>query len=574
MSHRSLFITIAASVLWFSISARAQQSNPPRKPDDDAAAAVRKKAMDLLESVVGQADSLRSAENRARIRSNAGELLWDNDEKRARNLFAAVEDDINAGFSNLEGDDSARIRTLMVFWQLRSDTIGRIAKHDPDFAFEFLRATRPVEDAHLPYRVLEGEKPLELRLAEQIAAKNPQLALKLGRESLAKGFSSDLISLLFQLRQKNKEAFLTLYDETVDKLKSANLTQDQTATEFALNLARSFPPPRADEQIYRELIGMLLTSALSNGCAEEKEEDFAQICYGIGSVFDQVQKYYPSRAAPLKRWVEDAQDFSGSSPAEWADVREVIEKGTLEEILALLPQYPGLQDQIYWGAFSKARESGDTDRARKIAADVPDAGQRGYMLSQAETDQMWKLVNAEKLSAVQQQLGKLRGNAEQVQFLLYVAAQIGANDRKAALGLLNQAGQIIDSTTPGGAQLGAQMGLAMMYCSLKSDRGFAIMESLIPKLNELVNAAATLDGIETHYLRDGEWNMSANGGLGTLLTTLSDNAGYFANMDFDRSVTLANQFERPEVRLMAQLKLAQSILAPHPLSVTQNRNFR
>ena len=91
-----------------------------------------------------------------------------------------------------------------------------------------------------------------------------------------------------------------------------------------------------------------------------------------------------------------------------------------------------------------------------------------------------------------------------------------------------------------------------------------MMESLLPKLNELIDAAAKLDGFDTHYLRDGEWNMSADGNLGELLTYLAQNATYFAWSDFDRAVKLAAQFERPEIRMMAQVKLAQSILAGPP----------
>jgi len=83
----------------------------------------------------------------------------------------------------------------------------------------------------------------------------------------------------------------------------------------------------------------------------------------------------------------------------------------------------------------------------------------------------------------------------------------------------------------------------------------------MPKLNELVAAASTLDGFENNYLRSGEWTMTSAGGIGELLTDLAQNAGYFAGSDFDRSVTLANQFERPELRLMAQLKIGQAILA-------------
>ena len=55
--------------------------------------------------------------------------------------------------------------------------------------------------------------------------------------------------------------------------------------------------------------------------------------------------------------------------------------------------------------------------------------------------------------------------------------------------------------------------------------------------------------------------MSAEGTLGELLTALAQHAGYFARCDFDRAVSLAAQFERTEIRIMAQLKLAQGILA-------------
>jgi len=166
----------------------------------------------------------------------------------------------------------------------------------------------------------------------------------------------------------------------------------------------------------------------------------------------------------------------------------------------------------------------------------------------------------------------MRRPEERISFLLQVADQVGGNDRKAALGLLSQAEQLISSIKPGTEQMEGQIRLAMLYCSLKSDRGFAIMESLMPRLNELVAAAAALDGFENSYLRDGEWTMTSAGSIGRLLTDLAQNAGYFTRRDFDRSLTLANQFERPELRLMAELKIAQAVLAsqlnPAPMDQT------
>jgi hypothetical protein len=141
---------------------------------------------------------------------------------------------------------------------------------------------------------------------------------------------------------------------------------------------------------------------------------------------------------------------------------------------------------------------------------------------------------------------------------------VAGDDRKLATKFLNQATDLMEMMKPGKEQTSRQMLLAVIHTNEKSSRGFAIMESLMPKLNELVASAAKLDGYDTHYIREGEWNMTAEGELGNLLTWLSRHAPYFAWFDFDRAVSMAGQFERPEIRMMAQLKLAQGILAGPP----------
>ena len=83
----------------------------------------------------------------------------------------------------------------------------------------------------------------------------------------------------------------------------------------------------------------------------------------------------------------------------------------------------------------------------------------------------------------------------------------------------------------------------------------------LPKLNELISAAMKLDGYDAISVRDGEWNMSASGSVGDLLTKLAQNASSFAWLNFDRALSMTRQFERPEIRMMAQLKLAQGILS-------------
>ncbi len=560
MSHQKLFSCAIALVVLLSCSARSQE--PAGVSAESEIAAVRKKAIDLLESVARQVESLRSAENRARIRSNAGDLLWIHDEKRARSLFAVVAEDINTGFSDTDSDEISRDHTLMVFGQLRRDTLARIAKHDPELALEFFQSTRPPSHIKLPYQMRDTDKSLESSLAIQVAAKNPQLALKLGRQSLASGFSPDLVSILSQLQRRDKDTALSFYKEIVEKLKSTNLGQDSIATLVAVRLARSFPVPGSDDVAYRDLTGLLLANALASGCSDASEDYPPEICIEIGRVVSQIEKYQGSKAAPLRRWMEPEPE--GPSEEVWEEVRTVVHEGSVNDILALAGKYPEMNRQVHWAAARKAVDLGDVKRARQIASEFPEEEQRREMLAQIERDQMSKAVNAEKLAEIQRQVGGMRNNYERTSFLFYMAGQIGGTDRKAALTLLNQAAQIIDSGKPDKSHFQTQIRLALLYCSLKSDRGFVIVESMLPKLNELVTAAAALNGFENHYLRDGEWNMTGEGALGGILTDLAQSAGLFAALDFDRSVALSSQLERPELRLMAQLKIAQGVLSIEP----------
>ena len=578
MSHRSFFIGVIVLVLLLFSSARSQESASTPSAGSDESVALKKKATDLLLTVAGQIDSLRAPENRARIGSNAAESLWDHDEKRARSLFAAVGDDIRTGFTDSDTDRETHNHTLLVFWQVRSDTLGRIAKHDPELALQFLRATRLPAEIKLPYQTSDTEDAQELRLAGQIAAKNPELALKLGRESLAHGFSRDLFTMLSTLQAQNKAAALTLYQEMVDKFKTTDLVQDRTATQFALALAGEYQPPQADERVYRELIGLLLTTALDNGCGKTRaDDDNPEICYQIGSVLPKFEKYYGPRAAPLKRWAQETDDPEDHNV--WLQGREVGEKGTVDEILAFAEENPAQKFDLYRSAIWKAQATGDFERARQIASDYPSEDMRSALIAEIDLDQKRMSANPNNPASIHKALSTFDSDEDRVRFLLVTAAQVAANDRKAALVFLSEAGQIIDSTK-GKAQLRGQVALALIYCGLKSDRGLAIVESLIPRLNQLVAAAATLDGVETNYLTNEEWNMTGAGELGGMLTVLAQNAGCFARLDFDRAVAIANQLERPELRLMTELKIAQGVLAPesNPLGMFQqltvSREFR
>ena len=564
MTHfRSPALVLLLAVVLSSQLTYAQQNNSTSN-DKSGDAVFREKAFKLLESLADQIGSLQSAENRARMGSNIAGSLWAHDEKRARALFASVEEDINLGLQRREDDRNAE-QTFNVFLKLRDDTAERISRYDPELALSFLQRTEPVSDTPLPSNVLEREQTMKLRLAKKVAASNPEVAVKLARQSLAYRFSGDILTLLMRLSGKDKQQTQTLYKEVVDKIRDSDLTRYWPEWDFTQNLVRYFTPPAADDTTYRELVNIILNQALAKGCGKPRMEGDAEhpsFCGNVGGLLPYIDRYSPAQAGRLKHWVpENQQRGSTNLTQSFIELNELTDNGTVDEILALVSKYPDIEGQIYLRAVWKAESLGDLERAQEIASNYSgDPHVKAAMDARVKQYHLTTETIEAELARMDKDLTGV-SMRQRIATLMGVGHFVAAHDRKMALRLLNQAEGLVNALDPGKEQTQYQIRLAMSYCFAKNDRGFAIIESLMPKLNELISAGAKLDGYDTRYLRDGEWNMTGEGIVGDMLTKLAQGAGYFAWCDFDRAVTLTTQFERNEIRMMAQLKLAQGILA-------------
>ena len=281
------------------------------------------------------------------------------------------------------------------------------------------------------------------------------------------------------------------------------------------------------------------------------------------------------RAAKLKHLAPQFDSTSSREDRPWAEIyaelEDFAEARDYDGLLRLADKNPSMKNTLYWRAFNLARTTGDLERGQKIAAAFdgsPEDKQR--MLTQIERAKDAAKLSEAEIEEIQRQLAMLTDIRKRADYLFESALRIGVNNRALALKLLDQLTEMVETHKHGSERTEILIAMAVVYCMEKSDRGFTIMESQMPKLNELIDAAVKLDGFDTHYVRDGEWNMSASGNLGQLLTWLSSNAPHFAWCDFDRAVNLAGQFERTEIRMMAQLKLAQGILAGPPNRIRHN----
>ena len=297
----------------------------------------------------------------------------------------------------------------------------------------------------------------------------------------------------------------------------------------------------------------------------------AQNIYGqLQSLMPLVDKYVPGRAAALRQWSQNAERTFDPNSRMYQELNRATQNGTVEDVLALASRYSGeLQTEIYQQAAWKAFSSGDVNRARQIISDfVPDPIQRRQLLAAFDNQSLETAINGDKIGDARQLLGRVKALGQRVQILTrLVNSLIAKGDKKGALELLNEGRTAVDAAPPSPGQMLAQLQLARAYSSLDPDQSFALVQPLIAKTNELIAAAALLDGFETTYLSDGEWVVPGMNNLGNVLGNLNQTLALLARLDFDRTRLLADQIQRPELRLTADLEIARGTLGGKALNL-------
>lgn len=541
----------------------ADSAPPPPKVDPE----TEKKALDLVQTLSEQVINLHASANRIRAESEVADLLWVRDEKRARTLFTAAVTQLASQISELDYSDPEVYNEMQRILLSRQELVLRIAPHDADLAIIALQLTRMQGDNRSRYGgnwTANNEANLEMMLANVIAAKDPAAALKLARASLSRGVSWNVIAFLPTLYQKDATSAQTLYKEIVARIKDDNVTRNSELANNAWNLLVSFEPPKADEDTYRDLLTSMLNYILTSNRQTAQGMNVAQnMYYQIERVMPLVDKYAPARAAELREWSQGVERTLDPSAKMYQEMRRISEKGTVDDMLALASKYPPeFQNMLYQNAAWKAVTSGDTARAKEIAEKIPDPVQRRQVTDQidnqaaraAEGDN--KVVEAHRLAEKANTLNR------KLDILLQTANTIvnAGGDKKAALDLLNEAKAVLASTPQSAAELTAQLRLAQAYIRLDTDQAFGILQPVVVRLNELVAAAVVLDGIDFHYLKDGEWIMPGVNNLGNMVGMLDQLLAGLGRIDFDRARTLADQIGRPEMRVLMEIDLVQTTL--------------
>jgi hypothetical protein len=594
--HSLISIALAAPFL-FNAVARAQTPDLGAKSQEaeakaEARRALEGKALELLGETVAEARGLKLAENRARVLATAAGLLWPRDEKTARALFKEATDLVAALAAAQEERRPDEGQNGVA--QLRQEMLSMVAGRDAQLALDFLRATRQPS----PGRGQnwggppDPELALEVSLATQLAAQDPKVALRLAEESLSRGFSSGLGRLLHLLAVKDPEGASRLAGLIIRKMNPEDLVGDYEATSLAtqlLNLARPAGPTQTpdenghrivdlavvtvDERTRRQLIETVVAAALSDKAARTG----FSLYHALQPLMAEVEKYAPARLAALRRQSAEYERNLDPHSRMQKEYRAVFEQGTIEALVEAASKAPAeMRDQLYMQAFWRAAGEGDGERARQIAENISNPQQRSQLLQDLARQLPWRAFERGNYEEARQLIMRLPAKEERVPMLLQVAAgMLSKGDKQAAGGLLDEAAGLLGLGVEGRAQthqqFNAQLEIARLYAQLDEGRAFQLVELSAEQLNELVAAAAVLEGFYQDAFREGELKQQGGYVWNDLIARCSATLAQLAPSDFTRARSAVERFRRADVRVAAQLAFVRDVLGTAERQGNQSR---
>ncbi|HEX8494630.1 MAG TPA: hypothetical protein VF658_17420 [Pyrinomonadaceae bacterium] len=594
MNSRPLAGWLALALLFGAAHAAAQTPAAQASTEQQRKAKkeLEQKALGLLDDIIKEAQSFKVVENRLRLKAFAASLLWKYDEARARTLFKETLNGIVDLLNNQDEDEAQTTRLFLGAPQLRREVVQMLSAHDARMARDFLRATQPSASSPGRYGEPDSDLQIEYTLATQIIETDPKQALEIAEDSLAKGFSYELINTLKQLQAKDPEAAAKLAGDIVTKLRSEKLTTNQEAANVAFNLLNLVfnsadestnkdakkAEPLLSQQGMRELMEINVNLALNS-------PSYLGRLQALGGMMEQVEKYAPTRVAELRRkMAQNKKTMSGEDgeeamvePPEWAQFAELMEKGTGDELLAAAAKAPReMRENLYQAAAAKFAEQGEIDRAREIInSHVADSPYRKQILAELERQTSLTAAEQGKMDQVRKTLANLKTNEERAITLAQVATVLTAKgEKKLARQLLEEAQGMVNYRAKNVKQLGAQLTVAQAYVKLEPERSLAMLEPIVDHLNELLAAAVTLGGffIGEEVMRDDEIRMEVFSSLVPMFSIQhTPDLKALASFDFDRTRALADRFQRDEVKMMARLLIVQSVLAEQGTPAQQLR---
>jgi hypothetical protein len=554
---------------------------------------LERKTYALVDEIANGALSLKLPENRSYVLAAAADLLWDHHEARARNLFwdalntlalmiPPVRSDANDKDAKASTKEKQREQTLYyAVFTLRQDLLRRVSRHDPQLALDMLRSSRqPLlalqAEPNPGVFPLPDERHLEQQIAAEAVARDPQRALQLARESLAKGLSFELFELLYRLNDKDAELGTKFAGDIIEKLRGRNIATDPYAGRIAtslLNFSRnlvdrperipasaSLKNLKLEDEQKRELVETITNAALTGSARSD-------LLFDLDEVMPEIEQFTPERVAMLQRKLAAFRQTLNKQQRLSTEYNALFRNGTPEEMLKLAGTTSDydrewMQQQAVVMAVMRRR----ADALREfINTEINDESRRKTLLDTLDSEQLDDATYKGDTQELNKLLPKIRRKEERARAMAGLAVALEKKgDHEEALKLLDEAQTMIKTDLTSETQTNALLALVTGYALVEPARGFGIIERTIDRANDDIAKALLLDKIaKSGAVKKGEIRLQQSGIMPVDFAVFKYGNGVvaLANADFDRTRSAADRFQRNELRLLARLMLAQALLS-------------
>ncbi|HSE19835.1 MAG TPA: PPC domain-containing protein [Pyrinomonadaceae bacterium] len=544
---------------------------------------VKAKGIAMLAEMDGLLPEIKSPVTRMKAQLQAAQLIWSTDEKRASKYFTDATTTFKEYLATLDANSEKYAQQFQYITELRFQIIQILGDRDPDAALSFIYASKlpanPYEDRR-NYATQEGL--LELSIANQIARTDPNRALQIARQTLKTHYSTNLVSTVGMLRQKNPELAAQFASEIASKLLNEKLLSKPEAASVAINLLRfgqgrrgsSINPdantPRitilTDSQ-YRELLQKVVTDALSvsrppsNSYSPERDAAL-NLLYGLRQFGPELDSVSGGGMAAVQKKLAELNPESVSGD----QFGNVIGNNPFETALEAIEKAPRDQrEQLYLQLAGREANGGDIARARQIINErVTNPYQRRQALANLDQQESYRAVAKGKVEDALRIIGSYKTARERATHIAQIANQIGPGQKRAtAITLLEQAKSLLGSSVQAQdqEQMNALIEIARAFAKYDTKRSFEILDPLIDQVNELCAAARTLEGFGPEYYEDEELSLQNGNSVAQVATRLSSALGGLALVNFERAKATSDRLRLPEVRLRAYLEIAQQTIS-------------
>src|SRR5438552_6705109 len=556
---------------------------------------LERRTLALLDETVAGAWGFKLPENRSFILTNAADLLWTRDEKRARNMFREALNSLNLPASSAPEDSTTKDSTskgstakiaashksqgqnrYYATFATRREFLRKVARRDPQLALDMLRPTHQLPPPRIdPTFRPPDETDLEQEIANEAVERDPKRALQIARESLARGLSFELMNLLYRLNQQSQEAGTEFAADLIDKLQTANVAVDLQAWWMAIDLLRFARAPQArstekeskqsefrqlklsDDQ-RRELVEILTDAALSVSVK-------ANILPSLSELLPEIEAFAPDRVAKLKAKLADINRTLNKNQQDSNVYNSLFQSGTPEEMIKAAANVGDeTRNSLYREAILKAVMAGKADALREfINNHIEDVSRKKSLLDSLDQEQIGAAAYLGKTEELQKLLPLVRLKEERARAMAELAILLEKKgEHGEAVKLLDEAQALVKVDLKSDSQSNALLAFMLAYALVEPGKAFAIIEPFVDRANDDISKLLLLDKIvKSGATKNGEILLSQpRMPLDFEMLKYGPGVVALAYADFSRTKALADRFQRPELRILARLLLAQSIL--------------